>query len=169
MVHFQKGQTLIEVVIALSAIAIVISAITVAVISSLSNAQFAKDQNLATQYAQQGTELVRVMRNDNYGLFKDLNGTYCLAKSCTTLSNDQTDNSCGPKQGQTCGQNTDIYVREITIQQPSATQAGCNKYSYLINVTVSWTDHSCVSTSNPFCHNVNLVSCLSDSGIIIAP
>lgn len=166
---YQTGQTLIEVVVALSAAVVVVSAITVAVISSLNNAEFSKNQNIATQYAQQATEILRSQRNSDFGTFKQLQGNYCLAKACTALSNNLTDTDCGPKQGQTCGQNIDIYSREIIVEQPNQGAVGCNKYGYLITINVSWADNKCTSSQNPFCHTVSLVSCLSDAGVISSP
>ncbi|MBI3069818.1 MAG: hypothetical protein HYY87_00750, partial [Candidatus Levybacteria bacterium] len=55
----QKGQTLIEVLLALGTAVVVLSATVVAVLSALNNAQFSKNQSLATQYAQEGMEVMR--------------------------------------------------------------------------------------------------------------
>ena len=62
----QAGQTLIEVLVALAGITIIVTSLTVAVITSLNSAEFVKNQNLATQYAQQGMEVMRFMRNTNF-------------------------------------------------------------------------------------------------------
>lgn len=58
-----KGQTLIEVVIVIAVMVIVVSALTFATIASLRNAQFAKNQSLATKWAQDGIEKVRSIRD----------------------------------------------------------------------------------------------------------
>ena len=61
----QAGQTLIELVIAVAVIVIVVGALVFATISSIRNAQSAKNQTLATKYAQEGLERVRVGRDRN--------------------------------------------------------------------------------------------------------
>lgn len=59
----QRGQTLLETLLALGVCVIILSAITVIVISSLNSTQFTKRQNLASQYAQEGMEVVRKIRD----------------------------------------------------------------------------------------------------------
>ncbi|MGH7245713.1 MAG: type IV pilus modification PilV family protein [Candidatus Levyibacteriota bacterium] len=162
----KKGQTLIEVLIGLATMVVVISAITIAVISSLNNASYAKNQNLATQYAQQGMELMRDLRDINYASFSALtNTTYCLAKGCSMLSN--TSGDCGPKVNAICDQNVDIFVREVDVVQNSAECLGGS--SAKVTVSVSWADGKCTDRTNLFCHQVKLDSCLSNNNVINTP
>lgn len=58
-----KGQTLLEVILAIGVAALVLIGLTRAVTVALRNAQFAKKQALATQYAQEGMEKVRAYRD----------------------------------------------------------------------------------------------------------
>lgn len=153
-----KGQSLIEILLSLATIVVIITAITYAVISSLKNTEFGKDQNLSTSYAQQGLELVRNMRNNDYATFQSLSGLYCLAKKCTTLSANPGD-PCGIAGSLGCGQNVDTYVRQITVEQNSGT---CNSAGAKVLVTVSWTDTECNKAPSVFCHNVSLLSCLTN-------
>jgi type II secretory pathway pseudopilin PulG len=60
-----KGQSLLEVVIALSVALIVILALVRVTIVAMRNAQFAKNQALATQSAQEAMETVRAYRDQN--------------------------------------------------------------------------------------------------------
>lgn len=60
-----KGQSLIELVIVISIGAVVVGALVFATISSLRNAQFAKNQAQATKLAQEGLEKVRSLRDRN--------------------------------------------------------------------------------------------------------
>lgn len=60
-----KGQTLIELVIAVAVIAMVAGALVFATIASLRNAQLAKNQAQATKLAQEGIEKVRTGRDRN--------------------------------------------------------------------------------------------------------
>lgn len=162
-----KGQTLIEVLVALAAIVVVTSAITVSVISALHNAEYSKTANLATQYAQQAMEQIKSMRNTDYANFASLVGNYCYAKACTKLaSTNDTSNPCWQKQGQYCLQNVDTFVREIGIEQTSPT---CGGVATKITVTVSWSDSKCTDRIHLYCHQEALVSCLSDYQVVPLP
>lgn len=59
----QKGQTLLELVIVITVGAIIVVALTFATISTLRNAQFAKNQSQATKLAQEVLERVRTGRD----------------------------------------------------------------------------------------------------------
>ncbi|MDQ3239384.1 MAG: prepilin-type N-terminal cleavage/methylation domain-containing protein [bacterium] len=61
----QKGQSLIEVLIALSISVIVAVAFTNVTITSVRNAQLAKNQNLSTKFAQQTIEYIRAIRDQD--------------------------------------------------------------------------------------------------------
>jgi type II secretory pathway pseudopilin PulG len=154
----EKGQTLIEALVALGAAVLVLSAITVAVISALNNVQYTKNQNLATQYAQQGVETMRQLSQSNWGDFSSNNNTnYCLPDGSSTLVD-------FPVNG--CGQNIGIFVREVDIAQSSLSCSG----AVLITVIVSWSDSKCQDPSSPYCHNVTLNSCLSNHNTnVVAP
>jgi len=62
---FSKGQSVIEVVIALSLVAIIVLALVRVTISSIQNSSFARDQRTATQYAQEGMENARKLKEEN--------------------------------------------------------------------------------------------------------
>ena len=162
---YQRGQTLIEVLIGLATSVVVIAAITTATISALNNATFSKNQNLATQYAQQGMELMRKMRDSDWTTFSGLSGTYCLAKGCTKLSA-SSQNCWLPASGNQCNQNVEFFVRQIDVQQNSLS---CDGTSTKVVSTVSWFDGKCTSGNNTFCHQVVLTSCLSNYQIVPTP
>lgn len=76
----QSGQTLLEALIALATAVVVITAMAVMVLTSLNNAQFSKNQNQATQYAQQGMEFLKNLAQSDWASFAaktDVN--YCLS------------------------------------------------------------------------------------------
>lgn len=133
----QKGQTLIEVVAALGVSLVVISAMTVAVITALSTAQFSKNQNLATQYAQQGMEIMREKSNTEFNTFTS-SATYCLSKNSTTLV---------ASGGTSCTANIDsTFVRQVTVEPGSTDCNSGGSGGTKITVTVSWTDSKCSYT-----------------------
>lgn len=153
----QEGQSLIEVVTALSIITIIITAIGIVVISGLNNVRSGKNQDLATKFAQDGLETVRHIRNGNYVNFKAAGGLYCLPQGATDLG--AASASCTtPNVG------GGSYVRSARIEvNPS-----CGANMAMVTVTVAWADSKCQSSSD-FCHNVTLQSCLATLNPIPAP
>lgn len=59
----EKGQSLVELVVAMTVVTIVVGALTFATISSLRNAHGAKNQSQGTRLAQEGLEKVRSGRD----------------------------------------------------------------------------------------------------------
>lgn len=152
----QLGQSLIEALVALGAAVIVISAVVIAVIAAQNNADFSKNQNLATQYAQQGMEVLRQQSETSWQTFSTYSGSYCLDEGSTTLS------SSG---GSSCSVNiSNFFVRSITINQNNAGCSGGAK----VSVIVAWADGKC-NASNLYCHNVTLDSCLTNINGTISP
>lgn len=153
----EKGQSLIEVLIALASAVIVVTAISITVITSLSNVEFTKNQNLASSFAREGIEITRKIAKDNWTNFlanyKSVN--YCL---------DQGQTSLRVMGVPGCGQNVGIFVRQIVINQSSLS---CEN-SVRVSSIVSWSDQKCES-ADVFCHNVTIDSCLADINTIKAP
>lgn len=62
------GQSLLELVVGVSMIAAVITALAITTTYSLRNTQFSKNQSLATKFAQENMEKVRTIKSANYGI-----------------------------------------------------------------------------------------------------
>lgn len=154
--NLQEGQSLIEVLIALAAAVAVVAAIAVTVVTSLSNVDFTKNQNLATQYAGEGMEVVRQLAKNNWTDFIDTykSVNYCLAQggSLTVM-------------GIACNQNVGIFKRQIVIKQDDIDKCSGN---VKVESKVYWSDSRCLE-GDVFCHNVSLESCLADINTIKAP
>lgn len=147
-----KGQSLIEVLVALSIAVVVLAGMTIAVVSSLRNAQFTKNQNLATQYARQGMEIVRQIRDANSTLDSFNNIKYCLPEDSKTLILEGAD--CG-------GPNIkNTFVREVKIDPKDPNPLSVCANNFKVTVLVSWLDSSC--SGSTFCHQIKLVSCFGD-------
>jgi Tfp pilus assembly protein PilV len=138
-----KGQTLLEALLTLSLIIVVVTGITATIITSLSNARYGKTQAVATQYAQEGIEILRKIRNNNYSVFK-ISGDYCLSKGATDL---QSSGTC-------LAPNLENYIRNVNI-----THSGCATDVARVTVNVLWSDRKC--ESGTYCHSSKLVSCFS--------
>jgi hypothetical protein len=181
----QKGQGLVEALIALGAAVVIISAITVAVITSVHNSDFAKYQNLATNYAQQGLAIVKQQSQLDWFHTATYSGTLCLFQGATTLPPFPSTNN--PPCGDINVGN--MFTRQVDIQNKIAPGPACNGSnpssccnnfispccivgtavdctnnpelcSSQVSVTVKWTDGKC--SANSFCHSVKLDSCLQD-------
>lgn len=142
-----KGDTLIEVLVALGLITVVITALAGVVITSMGNTQFSKNQNTATQYAQEGMEIIRRIRDDNYVNFRNIaSATYCFDEGVMALP---LPPNC------TSANVSGSFLRKVTI-----TQNGCAVNVANVTVTVSWQDSKCPAI-NAFCHASRLESCFS--------
>lgn len=65
-----NGQSLVEVLIALVVASIAIGALSISTLTGIKNSQFAKNQHQATQFAQEGVELVRTIRDRDGKVFE---------------------------------------------------------------------------------------------------
>jgi type II secretory pathway pseudopilin PulG len=158
----QSGQTFLEILLAFSISILVLSAVILGVTTSLSNAQYTRNQGLANSYAQEGMSVVRKMRDSSWTDFNSkTNGDYCIARNSTTLEAVASEN---------CDELPDIFRRVVNVirntddcaaptpNPPPAVVLKGNK----VTVTVSWTDNKCLP-GNPFCHKVELISCFSNT------
>jgi len=72
---FSKGQSLIEVVVAVGAMSLLLVALLTTVSLSVKNSRVAKDRNQAVALAQEGVELMRTYRDVSYTNFEALADT----------------------------------------------------------------------------------------------
>lgn len=159
-----KGETIIEVVVALGAGIVILTALTLMMLRSLNNATEGSSRTLATQYAQEGVETVVKMKDSNWSTLSNLpSNTYCLASSCSSLIS--TAGSCGVKVS-TCGANIGTnFIREIVISQDDPKCVPPNPLSgrkFIRAVAnVSYRDSNC-GGSNPYCHTISVESCVTN-------
>ncbi len=160
MKRYQKGQALIEALVALGIIMVVLSAISTVVVNSLFNSQFIKEQNLASKYSQEGIEIVRGIQISNLTHFKnDLTDLspglyYCINAS----GSDLTTTSCDTTTANTPS-TSPIYNRTVDLQRGSPDASPCNTtLETKVTVTTRWTSSKCGGT--PFCHKTEVQSCI---------
>lgn len=158
----EKGQGLIEAIIALSAGILIVSALAMVVISAVGNSDFTKIQNQATAYAQEELEYIKDTSKNDWVNFNLLDGTYCP----------NADLSLGTKITGSCQAINvgGIYIREVNITHPNngSRPCGSSLTGVLVEVGVSWNDGKC-STSTDFCHKVELNSCVENINSIPTP
>lgn len=156
--NLQAGQSLIEALLALAFAVVIITAVVIAVITSLNNTTFTKNQNLASQYAQEGIDIARNMRDSSYAEFKALpnNKSYC-AGADGKLS---TDSFC----------TVDGFERRVFLDHTGLDEKGiprCQAGSSFVASIVSWIDSKC--TGSTACHSVQLDSCFADPNRAFGP
>lgn len=152
------GQTLIEVAVALSVMLIALAAISMAVITSLNNSQFIKNQSIAKQYAQQGMEAIGNLRNNNIVSFNSYNGLGCMDQN----------NVISPTTGNCGGVNIGgSFIRQVQFTKGAS---DCSSGT-LVSVTVFWSSSKCdpSTPASRFCHKSQLVSCFREQNSATSP
>ncbi len=159
-----KGQTLIEVMVALGVGMIILSAITTIVLTSLKNTEQTTSKDNSNSYAVDGLEKIRNMRDSDNGAFRNFNGNYCFDSSCNGFKG-EVDRKCGRNTNK-CEENSRGYIREVNFNKNSSeclvTPAPTNLASNgtQVNVKVSWKSNQCRDANNPYCHSIQVQSCL---------
>lgn len=121
----KEGQTLIEVVVALAVAIVVILALVRVTVTSIRNADFARNRTLATKYAQEALEKVRLHRDENswQDFINDCNNKTIPLES-------------PPLPDPFALSPPDCYRPEIIPQQPCvAADNSCE-----VKITISWRD-----------------------------
>ena len=113
-----QGQSIIEVVVALSLVVLVVLGLVRVSVTSINNTAFARDQRAATQYAQEGLESARQCKEENEIAFWSLSCPELTAPSDTK------------------------FTRQITYTQI------IEEEKIQIEVVVSWTDSKGEHQSN---------------------
>ena len=153
MRKLQKGQTMIEAIVALMSILVIITAIAVVITNGLYNSQFIKNQNEANKYAQQGIELVRSIQQNDFAEFAGFQKqTLCVDEQDQTLTSD----GCSS----TGGINTGKYYNRTIYFSPGSSP--CDTTETNVTVTVAWSSNRC-PTTNTFCHKSILQACLPNT------
>ena len=139
--NFEKGQSLVEVVVALSIAVLIVIAFTNATLVAVRDAQFAKNQNQATRIAQRSLELIRAVRDqDNEvdsGTWNSLWGSSSLnSGKCYILNETDATLTSATNCNDTSDQQIDsVFKRKIRLTNSPSTPGKIDVY-----VKVYWTD-----------------------------
>lgn len=143
-----KGQTLVEMIVVISVGVLVVGGLVFATISSLRNANFAKNQTQVTKLAQEGIERARSIRNQD-GAVSFSHGSGLNAQTTSKFSDlygIQMSLTCNPcnftinstKTGLTYNTPPETlgnFTRKVTITDDTNFATEKN-----VTVIVSWTD-----------------------------
>lgn len=146
-----RGQTILEIIIALALIILFLSGIIVVQLLSIRNVKFAQSKSIATKLAREQIERARVVR-DSAGI------DALLPCQSNCFINDQlTPVAISP---------TGIFVHSLTIQSASASDCPLPAVtitpapiSYVATVLVSWSQGEINITPAP---ELSISSCITD-------
>lgn len=162
--YMQKGQSMLEAVAALGVISIIMTALTIAVMLGLGNSGYSKKNNLATQYAQQGMEYLRNLRERDGTKFWGYNGSYYLGLNSdpflSTPSFDYCTSQFPPSSISPNISSGGNYIRTTCIKDDPSCGASPNKK---ITVSTWWQDGKCAG--NGYCRKASIASCFSDTRV----
>lgn len=99
---FEKGQTLVEVLIVLVVAAIMIIALTMVILSSLKNAQYGENQIKATKYAQDALDKIKMMRDINTKTLQNPSKVICFNQLWSSDSNEGIVCTANPPNNNEC-------------------------------------------------------------------
>lgn len=139
----ESGQTLVEILFALAVIALVLVAVVSRVSESVGKANFARNQLLATRFAQEGIEWARSQRDqlpwDADGSIPDFSDYIDATTYCLVSLNDNID-SLAPAA---CSSSQTIpgtpFFREVSFVSELSPPPTEGPYTD-VTVTVTWTD-----------------------------
>lgn len=154
-----KGQTLIEVVVALSVVMLILAAISVAVTTSVSNSTYLKNHNLASKHAQDGIEHIR-------HLYENQENFFASFSAGATYFMDENDYIY---QGFFEPNLDSQFVREVMFEPSVECDENTSGLDELrVTVEVFWTSGKCArDLSNPtledrYCHKSELITCFTE-------
>lgn len=142
-----EGQTILEVLIALSLIIIFLSGIVIVELVSLRNIQFGQNKSIAAKLANQQLERARVMR-DSVGadiLLNNCSGTCYINSNLTPIIN--------PTPG-------GIYSQTLSVSSGSFSDCPQVTPIYKLTSSVSWKQNATVTIFPP--PQVALSTCMTD-------
>lgn len=167
----EKGQIIIEAIIALASLLILIAAIAVVITTSLANSTFSSNQDMANKHAQEAIESIRNLAQSN--------ATFQVGSQDSTVFNLQGASFCMGDDGQIslaqnvgagtprdgCGVNVaNSFVRTIEFVQNTCGGSPFNGVE--VTTRVAWSSGKCTcpdtatcTISERYCHDAQLVSC----------
>lgn len=157
LLKLEKGMALLEVVLALGLMMIILTAIVNVVLTSLNNAQYSKNLNIASQYAEEGIEMIREVKEDSWTTLNSyevgLSDEYCLNSDLPLVKRTGAGFGCPDST-----QNIDsFFVRKVKFEKLSS--GDCVSPAILATVSVAWSSGKCPQATDPFCHSAKSVSC----------
>lgn len=126
------GQSLVEAIVIIGITVLLSTGVIAATTASLRVAQTGRTRTQAVTYAQEGIELIRKIRDEDWSVFQSYDGLYCLGSNQTLVS------SSGCSTNITTPQGSFTRSVQFTWQNPRM----------VVTVTVSYPDGSGTRDTN---------------------
>jgi len=136
MKRIYSGQSLIETVVAVAIVTLIVTGLVAATTSTLRFSQMSKTRTQALQYAKEGLEIVRIIRDTGWASIPQTDQSYCLSKGQQELGTSTSD---------ACPMDIDnMYSRTLSFSHDATcVTPACSK----VTVTVSWIEQDTKSVS----------------------
>jgi Tfp pilus assembly protein PilW len=132
-----KGQSLVEVVVAIAIVILIVSGLVVSVITSLRSAQSSRNRSIATKLTQDGMEIIRNLRDNGWNQFITYHSLdpWCMDSSGVLTAPDPV---CAPNStsSSTSFTRTALLTYDVILNRMSVT------------ITVVWTEGRTVKNSS---------------------
>lgn len=164
----QKGETLIEAILALTIVIVIITGVVTVVITALSGSSSNKNESTALNFAQEGIDILRDVKSSNFTAFSDTYSTagyYCFG-------NDNVPQDISNCLDTSHNIGTGDFVRKVYVDltghlpPPNQLTLKCESGAFAASI-VSWSDGKCKTTAN--CHQVEIDSCFYNLNTLTAP
>ncbi len=129
--QLNKGQSLVEVVVAVGVVMLLVTGLIVGSTASIKGSEFSVAKSRALKYSQEGIEISRSLRDQSWATFASRSGLWCLAKDGTWT---QASGSCPINIDAT-------FTRGVTF-----TWDGLNN-RMSVTASVTWNDGNGIHTS----------------------
>ena len=125
--HGQQGQSLYEVVFALAITALIIGGVVSLAVVAVSNANFAKNQSLASRYLTEASEWLRQERDADWTVFGSRSSVSPGTDWCLNSLNWSTSGNCSSDMSGT------IFRRDLNLETQATGEIRAD-------IVVIWTD-----------------------------
>lgn len=127
--HDQRGQTLVEVIVAIGVVVLLVTGLIVSTSVTLKASQYGKMRSIGTQYAQEAVEATRNLRDSGWSSFFAIYGNNGVSPKSWCLSK----NGEWTEMSGTCLANIDsFYTRVVTFTWDDPRMK--------VDIEVSWID-----------------------------
>jgi type II secretory pathway pseudopilin PulG len=82
----ESGQTIVEAIVVIGIVVILSTGLIAGTTASLHSVRSSRIRSEAAKYAQEGLELMRTLRDENWTNFQNHNGNYCLGSDNILVS-----------------------------------------------------------------------------------
>ncbi len=187
---FQKGQTLIEMLLAIVVASFLLVALTAIILTTFTNINNNQNDSTALQFAQSGMEYMKSQAQQNPVFLSNLSNqgaNFCLGSTSITESaqgptpTPDTNGNINPLQQ--CSSGTippayllvdsigQLYLRQVGITPNGSPCTSGGPYTnYLVEVSVGWHDNKCSPSSpldsNYYCRITTLDTCISNTNAL---